>query len=98
MIKSLLIDKDADIRNVAAESIHIIFKKSIYSSSPQQNDEWINICWKMLWEELKPILDILKKEIKNYDHEKIRKLLILLVPSFKPQSEITDILYKKINI
>ena len=58
MIKSLLIDKDADIRNVAAESIHIIFKKSIYSSSPQQNDEWINICWKMLWEELKPKCDI----------------------------------------
>ena len=48
------------------------------------------------WDEIKPILDSLKEEVKNCDNEKIRKLLIELVPGFKPQSEITDILYKKI--
>jgi len=48
------------------------------------------------WDEIKPILDDLKEEINNCDNEKIRKLLIKLVPEFKPQSEITDILYKKI--
>ena len=47
------------------------------------------------WDEIKPILDSLKEEVKNCDNEKIRKLLIELVPGFKPQSEITDILYKK---
>jgi hypothetical protein len=32
------------------------------------------------WDELKPILDSLKKEIENCNQEKIRKLLIQLVP------------------
>lgn len=49
------------------------------------------------WDEIKPILDSLKEEVKNCDNERIRKLLIELVPGFKPQSEITDILYKKSN-
>ena len=47
------------------------------------------------WDELKPILDSLKNEIHECNHEKIRKLLIQLVPEFKPQCEIVDILYKK---
>ena len=51
---------------------------------------------KVSWDEIKPILDSLKEEINNCDNEKIRKLLIELVPGFKPQCEITDILYKKI--
>tara|TARA_B100000767_G_scaffold211120_1_gene198188 strand:- start:719 stop:2620 length:1902 start_codon:yes stop_codon:yes gene_type:complete len=49
----------------------------------------------ILWDELKPILDSLKKEVVNCDQEKIRKLLVEIVPGFKPQSDIVDILYKK---
>jgi len=48
------------------------------------------------WDELKPMLESLKKEVIDSDQEKIRKLLIQLVPGFKPQSDITDILYKKV--
>jgi len=48
------------------------------------------------WDELKPILDCLKKEIKDCDQEKIRKLLIQLVQGFKPQKKITDLLHKKV--
>ena len=48
------------------------------------------------WDELKPLLDGLKNETREGNQEKIRKLLIELVPGFKPQSEIVDILYKKI--
>ena len=48
------------------------------------------------WDELKPILDCLKKEIKDCDQEKIRKLLIQLVQDFKPQKKITDLLHKKV--
>jgi len=48
------------------------------------------------WEELNPILDNLKKEVIKCDQEKIRKILIQLVPTFKPQSEIADVLYKKL--
>jgi FlaA1/EpsC-like NDP-sugar epimerase len=47
------------------------------------------------FDELKPILEDLRKEVERYDNEKIRKLLIRLVPSFKPQSKIKDILLKK---
>ena len=47
------------------------------------------------WGKLKPILDNLKEEVENCNNKKIRKLLIQLVPTFKPQSEISDILYKK---
>ena len=48
------------------------------------------------WGDLKPILDSLKKETQECNQEKIRKLLIELVPNFQPQCEIVDILYKKI--
>ena len=48
------------------------------------------------WDELMPILEELKEEVESGNNEKIRKLLIQLVPTFKPQSEIVDILYKKI--
>ena len=48
------------------------------------------------WNELKPILENLRKEVERHDNEKIRKLLIKLVPSFKPQSKIKDFLHKKV--
>ena len=48
------------------------------------------------WDELKLILENLKEEVEGGNNKKIRKLLIQLVPTFKPQSEIMDILHKKI--
>jgi FlaA1/EpsC-like NDP-sugar epimerase len=48
------------------------------------------------WNELKPILENLRKEVERHDNEKIRKLLIKLVPSFKQQSKIKDFLHKKV--
>jgi len=47
------------------------------------------------WDELKLILENLKGEVESGNNEKIRKLLIQLVPTFKPQSKIVDLLYKK---
>ena len=49
------------------------------------------------WDGLKPILETLKKETQDCDQEKIRELLMQLVPHFQPQCEIVDILYKKAN-
>ena len=49
----------------------------------------------ILWEDLKPLLDSLKKEVIDCDQEKIRMILAELVPGFKPQTDIVDILYKK---
>jgi len=49
---------------------------------------------KLNWNELKLLLEKLVVANNNYDHDRIRKLLIEIVPGFKPQSEISDILYK----
>jgi FlaA1/EpsC-like NDP-sugar epimerase len=48
----------------------------------------------LTWDKLKPVLNALSDAIESCDHEKLRKLLIQIVPGFKPQSEISDILYK----
>jgi FlaA1/EpsC-like NDP-sugar epimerase len=47
------------------------------------------------WDELESILINLEVAIKDCDHEKLRKVLIQAVPSFKPQCEIMDVLYKE---
>jgi FlaA1/EpsC-like NDP-sugar epimerase len=47
----------------------------------------------LLWDELEPLLDNLKKSIKSCDQKKLRNQLIQIVPDFKPQCEISDILY-----
>jgi FlaA1/EpsC-like NDP-sugar epimerase len=46
------------------------------------------------WDELEPVLDSLKNAIKGCDQKKLRELLVQIVPGFKPQCEITDVLYK----
>ena len=48
------------------------------------------------WNKLKPILESLKENVECGNNEKIRNILIQLVPTFNPQSEIVDVLNKKI--
>jgi len=45
------------------------------------------------WDDLKLIIDELEQAIDSSDQDKLRQLLIKAVPGFKPQSDITDILY-----
>ena len=45
------------------------------------------------WVTLKPMLDQLHEATKNSDQEKVRELLIEIVPDFKPQCGITDLLF-----
>jgi len=49
----------------------------------------------LTWSELEPILNNLQIAIQDCDQHKLRELLIELVPGFKPQCEISDILYTK---
>ena len=49
----------------------------------------------LAWNELKLILDELKLAIDECDHIKLRKLLMQVVPEFKPQCEISDVLYSE---
>ena len=48
----------------------------------------------MAWDDLKLILDGIELAVNSGDHDKLRQLLIKAVPGFKPQSDITDILYE----
>jgi len=48
------------------------------------------------WDELESILNDLQIAITDCDQKRLRELLIQVVPGFKPQCEITDVLYKEI--
>ncbi|WP_246260749.1 polysaccharide biosynthesis protein [Candidatus Ruthia endofausta] len=45
------------------------------------------------WDELKLVLASMELAITNYDQDKLRSLLIQLVPDFKPQCDISDLLF-----
>ena len=51
------------------------------------------------WDKLKMLLENLKSVNDSEDHEKLRNLLIEIVPGFKPQGNISDIFFtnKKLN-
>ena len=48
----------------------------------------------IIWNELEPLLNRLMEENNNFDYKKVRELLIEIVPGFKPNKKISDILYK----
>jgi FlaA1/EpsC-like NDP-sugar epimerase len=48
----------------------------------------------MAWDDLKLIIDELEGAIDTGDQVKLRQLLVKAVPGFKPQRDITDILYE----
>ena len=47
------------------------------------------------WDELEPILNEFEVAIQDCDQEKLRSLLIQVVPGFNPQCGIEDLLYKE---
>jgi len=51
----------------------------------------------LAWDDLKLIIDQLSKAIDECDQAKLRQLLMQAVPGFKPQCEITDMLFKEVN-
>ena len=52
---------------------------------------------KFEWDKLKLLLEDLRNVNDSDDHERLRDLLIKIVPGFKPQGEISDIFYKNKN-
>jgi len=48
----------------------------------------------LAWDDLKLIIDQLSEAIDDCDQDRLRQLLIKAVPGFKPQCEITDVLYE----
>ena len=51
----------------------------------------------LAWDDLKLIIDQLSKAIDECDQAKLRQLLMQAVSGFKPQCEITDMLFKEVN-
>ena len=51
----------------------------------------------LTWDKLKILLDELHNLNDDFNHVGLRKILIKIVPDFKPQSEISDILYTNKN-
>ena len=49
------------------------------------------------WNELKLLLDELQNLNDSFDYEKLRKILIKIVPAFNPQTEINDIMHLNKN-
>ncbi len=47
------------------------------------------------WRELRLLLDGIELAITSHDQNKLRSLLIQLVPVFKPQCGINDLLFNK---
>jgi len=46
------------------------------------------------WEKLEPLLQELKEESYSTNHEKLRGIIIRIVPEFKPQASIVDLIHK----
>ena len=92
-------DGDIEIKYIGLRPGEKLYEELLVGDNVSQTENPLIMRAKedmLSWDELKPILDCLKKEIKDCDQEKIRKLLIQLVQGFKPQKKITDLLHKKV--
>ena len=92
-------DGDIEIKYVGLRPGEKLYEELLVGENSSKTDNPLIMRAKEVmisWDKLKPMLESLKKEVIDSDQEKIRKLLIQLVPGFKPQSDITDILYKKV--
>ena len=92
-------DGDIEIKYIGLRPGEKLFEELLIGENTIDTDNSLIMRAKedmLSWKELKPILESLKREVKNCDNEKIRKILVQLVPCFKPQSEITDILHNKV--
>ena len=89
-------DGDIEIKYIGLRSGEKLYEELLIGYNVSKTDNPLIMCAQedmLLWDELKPVLDELSDAIDSSDHERLRKLLIQIVPGFKPQCEISDILY-----
>jgi FlaA1/EpsC-like NDP-sugar epimerase len=89
-------DGDIEIKYIGLRSGEKLYEELLIGDNVSKTDNPLIMCAQeemLLWDELKPVLDELSDAIDSSDHERLRKLLIQIVPGFKPQCEISDILY-----
>jgi FlaA1/EpsC-like NDP-sugar epimerase len=88
-------DGDIEIQYVGLRSGEKLYEELLVGDNTSKTDNPLIMRAEedmLPWEELQPTLDCLRHEIKGFNQKKIRKLLVKLVPEFKPQKKITDLL------
>ena len=89
-------DGDIEIKCIGLRPGEKLYEELLVGDNTSETDNPLILRAKeaMLdWVTLKPILDQLHEASKNSDQEKIRELLIEIVPDFKPQCDIADLLF-----
>jgi len=89
-------DGDIEIKCIGLRPGEKLYEELLVGDNTSETDNPLILRAKeaMLdWVILKPILDQLHEATKKSDQEKVRELLIEIVPDFKPQCDIADLLF-----
>ena len=89
-------DGDIEIEFTGLRPGEKLFEELLIGDNVSKTDNPMIMCAEeemLAWDDLKLIINELEKAIDSCDQDKLRQLLIKAVPEFKPQGEITDILY-----
>jgi len=90
------LDGDIEIKCIGLRPGEKLYEELLVGDNTSETDNPLILRAKeaMLdWVILKPILDQLHEATKKSDQEKVRELLIEIVPDFKPQCDIADLLF-----
>jgi len=90
-------DGDIEIRYTGLRAGEKLYEELLIGDNVSETDNALIMRAeedKIQWDVLKLILERLIVANDSFDHDKIRELLIEIVPGFKPQSDISDILYE----
>ena len=90
------LDGDIEIKCIGLRPGEKLYEELLVGNNTSETDNPLILRAKeaMLdWVILKPILDQLHEATKKSDQEKVRELLIEIVPDFKPQCDIADLLF-----
>ena len=90
-------DGDIEIKCIGLRPGEKLYEELLVGDNTSETDNPLILRAKeaMLdWVILKPILDQLHEATKKSDQEKVRELLIEIVPDFKPQCDIVDLLFR----
>jgi FlaA1/EpsC-like NDP-sugar epimerase len=88
---------DIEIKYTGLRAGEKLYEELLIGGNFNKTDNPLIMCVQeemLTWDKLKLVLEELSNAVDNNDHEKLRKLLIKIVPGFKPQCEISDILYE----
>ena len=90
------LDGDIEIKCIGLRPGEKLYEELLVGDNTSETDNPLILRAKeaMLdWVILKPILDQLHEATKKSDQEKVREFLIEIVPDFKPQCDIADLLF-----